>query len=85
MPVSDFHRILKQAGLPRVRFHDLRHGAAALRLEQGDNLKVVQELLGHSSAALTLQVYGHVAPGLQERSARSLEARLLGSPRVDEQ
>jgi site-specific recombinase XerD len=50
----------------------------------GDNLKVVQELLGHSSAAFTLQVYGHVVPGLQEESTRALEARLLGSPRLGE-
>jgi len=55
---------------------------ATLCLAAGDNLKVVQELLGHSSAAFTLQVYGHVVPGLQEQSTRALEARLLGSGEV---
>jgi site-specific recombinase XerD len=47
------------------------------RLEQGENLKVVQELLGHRGAAFTLQVYGHLTPGLHEQSAKTLEARLL--------
>jgi integrase len=76
---KDFHAILKAAGLPRIRFHDLRHSCATLRLAAGDNLKVVQELLGHASAAFTLSVYSHVVPGLQEQSTRALEARLLGS------
>jgi integrase len=75
---KDFHQILKAAGLPRIRFHDLRHSCATLRLAAGDNLKIVQELLGHASAAFTLSVYGHVVPGLQEQSTRALEARLLG-------
>jgi integrase len=79
---KDFHAVLKAAGLPRIRFHDLRHSCATLRLAAGDNLKVVQELLGHSSAAFTLQVYGHVVPGLQEQSTRALEARLLGPGEV---
>jgi integrase len=83
---KDFHRILKAAGLPRIRFHDLRHSCATLRLAAGDNLKVVQELLGHASAAFTLSVYGHVVPGLREQSTRALEARLLGEkPEVHEQ
>lgn len=74
---KDFHRTLTAAGLPRIRFHDLRHSCATLRLAQGGNLKVVQELLGHASAAFTLQVYGHVLPGLQDESTRALEAMLL--------
>ncbi len=75
---KDFHQILKATGLPRIRFHDLRHSCATLRLAAGENLKIVQELLGHSSAAFTLQVYGHTVPDLQEQSTRALEARLLG-------
>jgi integrase len=75
---KEFHRVVRAAGLPRIRFHDLRHGAVTLRLAQGDSLKIVQELLGHSSAAFTLQVYGHLLPGAQEASARKLAERLLG-------
>jgi len=77
---KDLHRVLKAAGLPRIRFHDLRHSAAALRLAQGDNLKIIQELLGHASAGFTLQVYGHLAAGLQEQSAKTLAGRLFRDP-----
>lgn len=73
-----FYRVLKRAGLPRIRFHDLRHSAASLRLAQGDHPKVVQELLGHSTAAFTMQVYSHLLPGMQEQSAGRLAERLLG-------
>jgi integrase len=74
----EFHRLLRTARLPRIRFHDLRHGAASLRLAQGDSPRLVQELLGHSTAAFTLQVYSHLLPGMQGQSAAKLEARLLG-------
>lgn len=75
---KDFHRVLKRAGLPRVRFHDLRHGAASLWLQRGVHPKVVQELLGHSTAAFTLQVYSHVLPGLKEQAVQDVASRLLG-------
>ncbi|MGH2405181.1 MAG: tyrosine-type recombinase/integrase [bacterium] len=65
-------------GLPRIRFHDLRHCHATHLLRQGVHPKVVQERLGHSTAAFTLQVYSHVLPGMQEEAARVLETRLLG-------
>ncbi|HEX4716416.1 MAG TPA: tyrosine-type recombinase/integrase, partial [Ktedonobacteraceae bacterium] len=54
------------AGLPEVRFHDLRHSAATLLLAAGVNPKVVQELLGHSSISVTLGMYGHVLPNMQQ-------------------
>jgi integrase len=57
-----FRRVLKEAGLPRVRFHDLRHSAATLLLSMGVSLKVVQELLGHSSIDITADIYSHVLP-----------------------
>jgi integrase len=75
---KDFYRVLKRAGLPRIRFHDLRHTAATLWLRRGVHPKVVQELLGHSTAAFTLQVYSHVLPGLKEQAVNELGARLLG-------
>lgn len=64
-------------GLPRIRFHDLRHGAASLWLQRGVHPKVVQELLGHSTAAFTLQVYSHVLPGLKEQAINDMITRLL--------
>ena len=49
-----------------MRFHDLRHSAATLLLAMGVHVKVVQELLGHSTVAITLNVYAHVLPSLQQ-------------------
>jgi integrase len=60
--LKQFHRLLKEIGLPRMRFHDLRHSAATLLLSMGVQLKVVQELLGHSSIDITANVYSHVLP-----------------------
>jgi integrase len=61
-----FNSVLKQAGLPRMRFHDLRHSAATILLSRGTRPKVVQEILGHSQIAMTLDVYSHVLPSMQE-------------------
>ncbi len=74
----DFRRVLTRAGLPRIRFHDLRHCHATHLLRAGVNAKVVQERLGHHSAAFTLATYGHALPGMQEEAVRLLAARLLG-------
>jgi integrase len=60
-----FRRLLKEAGLPRIRFHDLRHSAATLLLGMGVPAKVVQELLGHSTISITMDVYSHVLPSMQ--------------------
>jgi integrase len=73
----DFKWVLKRAGVPQIRFHDLRHCHATLLLRQGVHPKVVQERLGHSTPAFTLQVYSHVLPGMQEEATRVLEARLF--------
>jgi integrase len=59
-----FADALDRAGLPRVRFHDLRHSAATFLLAQGMTLEDVKQLLGHSSIVLTSNTYGHV---LEER------------------
>ena len=63
-------------GLTRVRFHDLRHSHASLMLKQGVHPKVVQERLGHATIAITLDVYSHVTPALQEQAAHRFEEGL---------
>ncbi|GCE18661.1 tyrosine-type recombinase/integrase [Dictyobacter kobayashii] len=57
--------LLKKAGLPEIRFHDLRHSTATLLLEQGTNPKIVQEILGHSQISMTMDIYSHVLPTMQ--------------------
>jgi integrase len=64
--VRRFHKLLKEIGLPRIRFHDLRHSAATLFLAMGVPAKVVQELLGHSNISITMDVYSHVLPSMQK-------------------
>jgi integrase len=74
-----FKRLLRQAGLPpTTRIHDLRHGMATYWLAQGVPVKVVSERLGHASVAITLQIYGHVVPGMQAEAAARLDAALAG-------
>jgi integrase len=63
--------LVRATGLPRIRFHDLRHSHATHLILAGMHPKVVSERLGHASVAFTLQVYGHVAPGPQASAART--------------
>jgi integrase len=62
-----FKPLLEKAGLSDIRFHDLRHMCATLLLSCGHHPKLVQELLGHASVALTLDRYSHVLPGMGTR------------------
>jgi integrase len=64
---------LKKANLPDIRFHDLRHTAASLMLLKGIHPKVVQERLGHSDIGITLNLYSHVLPGMQEDASEKLD------------
>ena len=73
-----FDRLLRAIGLRRIRFHDLRHSHATHLILAGVHPKVVSERLGHASVAFTLQVYGHVAPGLQASAARAVAALIEG-------
>jgi integrase len=61
-----FRRFLQQLGLPEIRFHDLRHTHATILLGMGVNPKLVSERLGHSSVAITLDVYSHVLPSMKQ-------------------
>jgi integrase len=65
-PLLWLKKLLKDAGLPPMRFHDLRHSAATFLLAMGVHIKVVQELLGHSNVTTTLNIYSHVLPSLQQ-------------------
>jgi integrase len=73
---TSFKPLLKRAGLPDIRFHDLRHTCATLLLSCGHHPKLVQELLGHASVALTLDRYSHVLPGMGDQTAAAMEAAL---------
>ena len=74
-----FARLRDDLHLPRVRLHDLRHSYASLLLEAGIELKVISGALGHSSVAITADLYAHLTPVLAEDAAARLEA-LLESP-----
>lgn len=75
----------QRAGLDGLRFHDLRHTAVALAIAQGGHAKAIQERMGHSSVTVTLDRYGHLFEGLDERIAERLDAMwrdaLAASPR----
>ena len=68
-----FTRILKTIGSQATRFHDLRHTYAVACIKSGDDIKTVQENLGHATAAFTLDVYGHVTKQMKQDSALRME------------
>jgi integrase len=68
-----FKPLLKKAGLPDIRFHDLRHTFATLTLAKGANVKTVSKMLGHSTIRVTLDVYAHVMPGMQSDALKTLD------------
>jgi len=63
---AQFKALLKKAGLPDIRFHDLRHSSATMLLSVGVHPKVVQEILGHSQISMTMDIYSHVLPTMQQ-------------------
>lgn len=67
---------LAKAGLPRQRFHDLRHAYATLMLESGDELTVISKNLGHSNLSTTADVYSHLTRTMQKQSAARMDAIL---------
>ena len=72
--VARFHHPVEAAGVPPIRFHDLRHACATLLLAEGVHPKVVQERLGHATIAETLDRYSHVAADMQRQAADRLDA-----------
>ena len=76
-----FDKLVARSGLPRVTVHDLRHTHATLALQAGVNPKVVSERLGHSSVALTLDIYSHVSAVLEEEAAERVAALVFQAGR----
>jgi integrase len=74
-----YKRLLTKAGLPSIRFHNLRHSAASLMLTQGVPIKTIQEILGHSSIAVTSGFYAHLDEQLKREAAEAMD-RVFGQP-----
>ena len=72
-----FKKLITDAKVPAIRFHDLRHTCATLLLAEGVHPKIVQERLGHSDISMTLNRYSHVVPGMQRQAADTLDAALI--------
>ncbi|MFH1032078.1 MAG: site-specific integrase, partial [Chloroflexota bacterium] len=73
-------KLVRRCNLRGVRLHDARHTHATLMLKQGIHPKIVQERLGHAGIAITLDLYSHVVPGLQEAAARKFDDLLAENP-----
>jgi integrase len=71
--IRHFKQVIGEAGLPNIRFHDLRHTAATILLQQDVPPKKVQELLGHSTIVLTLDTYSHIIPSMHSETADKMD------------
>ena len=71
-----FHPLLTRAGLPSIRFHDLRHTAATVMLGRGVHPKIASEMLGHATVGITLDTYSHVTETMQRAAIGAIEAAL---------
>ena len=76
-PRTVFRKVL-MAGLPKLRFHDLRHTFATLALQNGVDVKTVSGMLGHFSAGFTLDTYAHVTTAAQKKAAETMGEVLAG-------
>ena len=80
--IKHFKRAAAEIGFPKLRVHDLRHSYAVASLQAGDDIKTVQENLGHATAAFTLDVYGHVTDEMKRESAERMEKFIRNRVRV---
>jgi integrase len=78
--LRNFKSLLRDAGLPDIRFHDLRHTSASLMLNDGIPLLAVSRRLGHARASITLNIYGHLVPGIQEEAAARIDEIVMPVP-----
>jgi integrase len=81
--IRELHKALKEAGIRRIRFQDLRHSCATLLLVQGVHPRVVMEILGHSDIAITMNTYSHVVPELQREAANKMDSLLTNGPNAE--
>jgi integrase len=79
MTIRSFRPLLERAGVPRIRFHDLRHTCATILLARGVPAKMVSEMLGHASVAITLDIYSHVTPTMHLAAAATWADVLVGT------
>ncbi len=79
--LRSFKKLLKKAGLPDVRFHDLRHSSATLLLSMGTHPKIVQERLGHHDIGTTMNIYSHVLPSMQEGAMKQMDTLFEEKPK----
>jgi integrase len=77
-----FRRLTVETGMPPIRLHDLRHGAATLALSAGVDLRVVQDMLGHCSIVLTADTYTSVLPDIARKAAEQVAALVLRAGRL---
>ena len=70
---GSIHRMVERSSVPKIRFHDLRHTAATWLLGARVNPKVVSEMLGHSAISITLDIYAHVLPDMQQDAAATMQ------------
>jgi integrase len=74
--VRGFHAALRRAGVPACRFHDLRHTAATIMLEQGVDLLALSRVLGHADVGTTANIYGHLTRAMQQTAADRMDGAL---------
>ncbi len=74
-----FDVLQKKAKVPRIRLHDLRHTHATLLFNDGKNIKMISQRLGHSDVGITLSVYAHLAPEAQDEAADSIDDLIFGA------
>jgi integrase len=79
-----FYRLTREAGLPKIRLHDVRHSYATAALVAGVPAKVVSERLGHANIAITMDTYSHVLPGMDEGAAATVASLILGDEAAGE-
>jgi len=78
--LKEFKALLEEAGVKRIRFHDLRHTAASLMLNHGIAILIVSKMLGHSKPSTTLDYYGHLIPTMQEGVASLMDELVTPIP-----